>query len=101
MDSLLGKRRKNSAYSLYISVLGGLLRTRWKQWRYLHGLMYGVLILAIVHANLIGTDFTNSGIQWMYNLIFAAVVVAFVLNIRKKWQSRQKTTASQKIGKPE
>jgi sulfoxide reductase heme-binding subunit YedZ len=86
---------------LYIAAIGGLLRTRWKPWRYPHGLMYAVLLFAIVHANLIGTDFVHDGIQWFYNIVFAMVVVAFVLNIRKKWRSRQKTTASRKIGRPE
>jgi Ferric reductase like transmembrane component. len=75
---------------LYIAIIGGLLRTRWKYWRYPHTLMYGVLLFAIVHANLIGTDFSNTGLQWAYYVIFAAVVVAFFLNIRRKWQSRRK-----------
>jgi hypothetical protein len=72
---------------LYFGVLGGLLRSRWRRWRYLHALMYVVLLFAIIHANLIGTDFANSGILWFYNLVFAAVVVTFMLNLRRKWRS--------------
>jgi sulfoxide reductase heme-binding subunit YedZ len=72
---------------LYIAVLGSLLRTRWTQWRYAHALMYLVLLVAIVHANLIGSDFVNPGIRWIYNVIFAAVMAAFILNVGRKWRS--------------
>jgi DMSO/TMAO reductase YedYZ heme-binding membrane subunit len=86
---------------LYIAVIEGLLRTQWKPWRYPHGLMYAVLLLAIIHANLIGTDFVHSGIRWCYNIVFAAVVAAFILNLRRKWQSTQKTTVTEMIRRPE
>ncbi|MDD1679243.1 MAG: hypothetical protein LUO93_08710 [Methanomicrobiales archaeon] len=74
----------------YIAVAGSLLHTRWKRWRYAHTLMYVALLLAIVHANLIGTDFTNGTILWIYNISFGAVVAAFLLNMRRKWRLRPK-----------
>jgi hypothetical protein len=85
---------------LYIAILGGLLRTRLKQWRYFHSLMYVMLLFAIVHGNLIGTDFTNPGIRIVYNGAFAGVVIAFLLNIRKKLH-RMKRTRSPVTKRPE
>jgi predicted ferric reductase len=79
---------------LYIALAGALLRTKWKQWRYSHALMYVVLLFVIVHGNLVGTDFASIEIRILYNGIFAAVVVAFFLGIRKKLQKRKKESSS-------
>ena len=56
-------------------------------WRPLHGLMYLVLLLGIIHGNLIGTDFSDPVIFILFNGLFAANVWAFFL---KRWQRRRK-----------
>ncbi len=69
---------------LYVAVIGVLLRKRLLRWRYLHAMMYLVLFFAVVHANLIGTDFLNPFIRGIYTALFAVVILVFALNMRKK-----------------
>ncbi len=73
---------------LYVAVIAVLLRRRIRHWRYLHALMYLVLLLAIVHANLIGTDFVNTGIRVIYDSLFIGVVIVFLLSLRRKLSQR-------------
>lgn len=75
-------------YLLYIAFAAVLLRKYIpKYWRWVHGLMYVALLFAIVHGNLIGTDFENPVIWVLFNTLFALTVAAFVL---KRWQRMQK-----------
>jgi DMSO/TMAO reductase YedYZ heme-binding membrane subunit len=74
---------------IYVALAGALLRKRIAGWRYLHALMYLVLLFAIIHANLVGTDFTNPGILVIFNGIFAAVVLVFFYSLWKKAGSRR------------
>lgn len=75
-------------YLLYIAFAGVLLRKYIpKYWRWVHGLMYVVLLFAIVHGNLIGTDFRDPIIWALYNTLFVLVVGAFIL---KRWRKMQK-----------
>lgn len=69
----------------YIAVFAAVLRAKApKYWRTFHALMYVVLLLGIVHANLIGTDFENFGIMLIYNALFAAALAAFALKRYRK-----------------
>jgi sulfoxide reductase heme-binding subunit YedZ len=75
-------------YLLYIAFAAVLLRKYIpKYWRWVHGLMYVVLLFAVVHGNLIGTDFENPVIWVLFNTLFALAVAAFFL---KRWQRMQK-----------
>lgn len=75
-------------YLLYIAFAGVLLRKYIpKHWRWVHGLMYVVLFFAIVHGNLIGTDFQDPIVRVLFNTLFVLVVAAFVL---KRWRLLQK-----------
>jgi predicted ferric reductase len=75
-------------YLLYIAFAAVLLRKYIpKYWRWVHGLMYVVLLFAVVHGNLIGTDFENPVIWVLFNALFALAIAAFVL---KRWQKMQK-----------
>jgi len=75
-------------YLLYIAFAAVLLRKYIpKYWRGVHGLMYVVLLFAVVHGNLIGTDFENPVIWVLFNTLFALAVAAFFL---KRWQRMQK-----------
>ncbi len=65
---------------LYVAVLAATLRTKApKYWRAFHALMYVVLVLGIVHANLFGKDFQNLGIIIVFNALFVASLASFVL----------------------
>ncbi|KDE56101.1 hypothetical protein [Methanoculleus sp. MH98A] len=75
-------------YLLYIAFAGVLLRRSIPNyWRWVHGLMYVVLLFAVVHGNLIGTDFEDPIIWVLFNTLFALSVAAFVL---KRWRMMQK-----------
>ncbi len=76
-------------YILYIATLAALLRNMApKYWRYFHVLMYIVLFFAIVHGNLIGTDFQNLGILILMDALFATAIGAFIL---KRYRTYQRT----------
>jgi predicted ferric reductase len=75
-------------YLLIIAFAGVLLRRYIPEyWRWVHGLMYVVLLFAIVHGNLIGTDFQNPIIWVLFNTLFALTAATFVL---RRWQMIQK-----------
>lgn len=79
-------------YLLYIAFAGVLLRKYIPEhWRWVHGLMYVVLLFAVVHGNLIGTDFENPIIRVLFNTFIVLVVVAFAL---KRWRMAQKKRAA-------
>ncbi|MDV2481257.1 hypothetical protein F8E02_04390 [Methanoculleus sp. Wushi-C6] len=79
-------------YLLYIAFAVVLLRKYIpKYWRWVHGLMYVVLLFAIVHGNLIGHDFENPVIWVLFNTLFALTIAAFVL---KRWQKMQKKSGA-------
>ena len=69
---------------LYLALAGSLLRTRVRQWRYLHALVYLVLLLGFLHGRSLGTDFGGTGIRALYTLLFAGVVVTLGLSLMKK-----------------
>jgi len=74
---------------LYVAVVAALLRRRiYKYWRLLHGLMNIVLLLGIVHANLVGTDLRTTAINAVFNMLFAASIMAFILRRPKQYRTR-------------
>ncbi|RXE55261.1 hypothetical protein ABH15_10785 [Methanoculleus taiwanensis] len=71
-------------YILYIALAGVLLRTYIREyWRWVHGLMYVALVLAVVHGNLIGTDFQSPIVRWTINTLFVLTIATFVI---RRWQ---------------
>ena len=62
----------------------------WSYWSFIHAFMYLALFFAIVHANLIGTDFQNGTIAWVYDGLFVAVVAAFLLKRLQQYRIRVK-----------
>lgn len=48
-------------------------------WRPFHALMYLALFFAVIHGNLAGYDFQNVYLLAIYDGLFVAVIVAFVL----------------------
>jgi sulfoxide reductase heme-binding subunit YedZ len=69
---------------IYAALVGALLRTRTRQWRYLHALVYAVLLLGFLHGSSVGTDFAGSGIRALYTLLFAGVVLTLVVSLWRK-----------------
>jgi DMSO/TMAO reductase YedYZ heme-binding membrane subunit len=86
-------------YIAYIAAAAALLRRKIpKYWRTFHYLTYIVLFFAILHGNLIGTDFQNPILMIIFNVLFAITIFTFVLrryqkNQRKK-QLREHTTSN-------
>jgi len=79
-------------YLLYIAFAAVVVRKYIpKYWRWVHGLMYVVLFFAVVHGNLIGTDFQNPIIWTLFNGLFVLVAAAFVL---KRWRMTRKKKAT-------
>ncbi len=65
--------------ALWIAFFAVLFRTALpKYWRPVHALMYLVLFLAVIHGNLIGTDFTNPFILLLFNCLALLAVGVFV-----------------------
>ncbi len=82
-------------YILYIAVIAALLRgMAAKYWRSFHALMYVVLFFAIVHGNLIGTDFQNPGIRIIFNVLFIFAILGFILKRYRNRQLRKRTKSS-------
>ncbi len=64
---------------LYIALIAILLRRKIKPWRIIHALMHLMLLLGFIHAILIGTDFNSKAILVIYSVVFAAVIVSFII----------------------
>lgn len=78
-------------YLLYIATVAALLRkTAPKYWRPFHALMYIVLFFAIVHGNLIGTDFHNLAILVIFNTLFIITILTFILKRYRNYRRRKK-----------
>ena len=63
---------------LYLALIAVLLRKKIKPWRIIHSLMYIVLLMGFVHGNLVGTDFTNTGILIIFSILFGLAIITFV-----------------------
>ena len=75
---------------LYIAFFAALLNGNIKKyWRHIHALMYLVLFLVIIHANLLGTDFKDPAMSLLFDLLFVASISAFLV---RRIQSQHKTT---------
>lgn len=73
-------------YIAYIATLAALLRNRIKDsWRYLHALMYVVLVFAFIHGYLIGASFVN---PFIVILFLGLLIVAFGVGIKKRLPKR-------------
>jgi len=65
---------------IYVAFGAVLLRRKIPYyWRSIHALMYLALFVGIVHANLIGVDFSNVYIKIIFDGLFVGALAAFVL----------------------
>ena len=90
---LLGGRQ--ALIVIYVALAAALLRRKipqyWRFWRFIHAFMYLALLFAIIHANLIGTDFQNGVIALLYNGFFIAAIAAFILKRIQQYRVQIKT----------
>jgi len=64
---------------IYIATIAAFIRGKIpKYWKSIHALMYLVLLFALVHGYLIGTDFENIGIQIIFTALFLASLGALI-----------------------
>ena len=86
---------------IYIALAAALLRRKipkyWGYWSWIHAFMYVALFFAIVHANLIGTDFQKSAIDIVYDGLFAGAIAAFVLKRFQQHRIRSKIKARMSV----
>lgn len=81
-------------YILYLATVVAVLRSMiQKYWRYVHALMYLVLVFVIVHGNLIGTDFQNPVLLVIMNALFVFTILTFILKRYQYYQRKQKSKA--------
>jgi len=74
---LLGGRQ--ALILIYIATIAAFIRSKIpKYWKSIHALMYIVLLFALVHGFLIGTDFENIGIQIIFTALFVASLGALI-----------------------
>jgi len=80
-------------FFFYIGVVAALLRPKAPSyWRPFHWLMYIALSFGIIHANLIGEDFGNLGISFLFNTLFIASIVGFVFKRLRNFRAKRKET---------
>jgi len=81
-------------YMFYAAFLAAVLRKKaLRHWKTFHVLMYVVLFLGIVHANLLGSNFQNIGIAAIYDALFAASMAGLILKRYQNYQTRKAINA--------
>jgi len=71
---------------IYIAVIAALYRKSYSSgWKIIHRLMYLAIILAIIHANIIGGTFENPYIRFMFNgLAGLTIIVGMLLYMKRR-----------------
>ncbi|MBD3353671.1 MAG: hypothetical protein GF364_19460 [Candidatus Lokiarchaeota archaeon] len=76
---------------IYVSIVAVLIKKHIKKyWRAIHALMYIVLLMGLVHGIMIGTDFSNIGIQIIFNGLFIASILGFVYKRMQKAKMKKR-----------
>jgi len=80
---------------MIIAFIGVILKPKIKWWRPIHVLMYPMLILSLVHATIMGTTFVNLAVLVIFYVLFALVILSFVLqrikSLRKNAKRQKKS----------
>ncbi len=77
-------------FIFYAAFLAAILRKEAvRHWRPFHALMYVVLFFGIIHANLLGSNFQNTGIAVIYDTLFAASIAGFALKRGQDFKIRE------------
>ena len=86
---------KQALLTIYIALLAAILLIKIPKyrayWRVLHALIYIALLFAIVHGNLIGTDFQNIFVSILYNGLFIGAIAVFVLKRIQQYKKQKKS----------
>ena len=84
-------------YVIYASVIAAILRKKInKYWRQIHALMYLALLFGLVHAIMIGTDFTNAEGVTMIILFNAMFTISFGIFLKKRLEKRKRKQSTKK-----
>ena len=81
-------------YLIYVACIAAILRKKVKKyWKMIHALMYAALLFGLVHAIMIGTDFTNAEGAPMIILFCAMFTASVLVFINKRLLSRKRKMA--------
>ncbi len=81
---------KPAFYVFYVALLAAVLRKNaLRHWKPFHTLMYIVLFLGIIHANLLGSNFQNVGIAAIYDILFVASMAGLALKRYQNYKIRK------------
>lgn len=70
---------------IYVGFLAAVFRSALKgRWIQIHRIMYLALILGIIHANLLGQDFSDPVIKILYNAIAGIVIITGIIKMRHR-----------------
>ncbi|HWQ65262.1 MAG TPA: hypothetical protein VN372_00150 [Methanospirillum sp.] len=80
---------------IYLVCIAGLLRLSFQnKWKFVHRLIYPALVIAIVHANLMGATFQNPLIWLLYNGLAGAVLVTGIIKVLRRREKRRITSSA-------
>ena len=70
---------------IYVVLLAGLFRLTLKSyWKLIHRLIYPVMIIAIIHANIMGATFQNAGIWALYNGLAIGILLTGIMRFNQR-----------------
>jgi predicted ferric reductase len=80
------------AFILFYAALSAALlrRSIVSYWRIFHALMYVVLFFGLVHADSIGADFQNLGVQIVFYALFSASLAGFAFKRYRHYQLKKR-----------
>ena len=81
---------------IYVAVVGALIRSRLREWRYLHLVIYLALVLGVLHGALLSGFFFG---DLFLNVLFLGLGVAIVgAFVAKRWQRRGRARPAPRTG---
>ncbi len=80
---------------MIIAAIGIFLKPKIRPWRVIHGLMYPMLLLSLVHATVVGSTMESMLVLTIFYVLFALVILAFILK-RIRQQKLKKMRRSSK-----
>jgi DMSO/TMAO reductase YedYZ heme-binding membrane subunit len=96
--SFLANAGRPAFFLLYIAFFVAFAHGRInRHWGKTHALMYLVLLLVIVHANLLGTDLQNPVISLLFNFLFASSIFAFFVRRVQGYRNGRKVQANSPV----
>ncbi len=74
---------------VYFAFIAGLLRNSLKShWKFIHRLIYPALIIAYIHAWVIGSNFSHPAIWIIYTILIVLIIITGVIRMRRRQKKR-------------